>query len=267
MAILNFNARTVDPNSSFDPLPAGWYNAKMIESEIKPTKAGDGAMLACQFEILDGQFTGRRIFHNFNIENKNPVAVKIAYEQLSALGHVTGVLDIQDSALLHGIPLQIKLKVRPASEQYDASNDISGFRDQHGRDPKDLVAGGAAGAPGAPAAPAAPGAPKPPAAPAAPAPAAPPAIEHDPLAAAVADGWIAHPTSPGFYYKGETVLSGADLSEQYPAPAAAPAASPAPAAPPAAPTAPAAPAAPPAAPVAPTAGTKPPPWAPAAPAA
>lgn len=253
MAILNFNAQTVDPNSSFDPLPPGWYNARMIESEIKPTKAGDGAMLACQYEIIDGQYNGRRVFANYNIENKNPVAVKIAYEQLSALGYVTGVIDMQDSEMLHGIPIQIKLSLREASGGYDASNDIKGYRDQHGRDPKDIIAGGAGGpaAPGAPAAPnaapAAPAAPKAPAAPAAPkAPAAPAAPTHDPIAAAVADGWAAHPETDGYYWKGEAVITGAELAEQYPAPEAAPAA-------PAAPKAPAAPAAP-------AAGGKSPPW-------
>lgn len=258
MAILNFNAREVAPNSSFDPLPPGWYNAKMIESELKPTRAGDGTMLAVQFEVLDGQYAGRRIFHNFNIENKNPVAVKIAYEQLSALCHVTGVLDLQDSALLHGIPVQIKLKVREASGGYDASNDISGFRDQHGRDPKDIIAGGAPGA-AAPAAPAAPGAPAAPSAPAAP-PAAPPAppaaAAHDPMAAAVADGWAVHPSAPGYHWKGDQVKTDAEVAAMYPAPAAAPAAPPAPPAAPSAPAAPAAPAAPPAA-----GGTAAPPWA------
>lgn len=241
MAILNFNAREVDPNSSFDPLPEGWYNVKMIESEIKPTKAGDGSYLSAQFEVLDGQFVGRRIFTNYNIENKNPVAVKIAYEQLSALCHCAGVLDLQDSTMLHGIPVQVKLKVKPATEQFDAGNEIKGYRNQHGQDPKDIIAGtGTSGttAPTPPTPPAAPSAPPPPPAPAAPA--------HDPMAAAVADGWVAHPSAAGYHYKGEDVKADAEVAAMYPAPAAAP------------PAPPAAPPAPPAAPPAPADGATPP---------
>lgn len=261
MAILNFNARTVDPSSGFDPLPAGWYNARIVESEIKPTNAGDGAMLAVQYEIIDGQYSNRRVFQNFNIENKNPVAVKIAYEQLSALSYCCGVLDVQDSTMLHGIPLQIKLVEKPAGSNpqtgktWDAGNEVKDYRNAAGQSAKEIIAGGSVGGATAPAAPGAPAAPSAPAAPAAPsAPAAPAA--HDPMAAAVADGWVKHPTSEGYHYKGQEVKTDAEVAAMYPAPAAT-----APAAPaaPAAPSAPAAPAAPPAAPAAGGAAT--PPWA------
>lgn len=249
MAILNFNAQTVAPNSAFEPLPAGWYNVKITDSEMKPTKAGDGSFLALTMEVLDGQHAGRKVFTNLNLDNKNPVAVKIAYEQLSALCHVTGVIQCNESQQLHGIPFQAKLSVRPAGE-YDASNEVKGFRDQYGRDPKDIIAGnapagGAAalGAPQPPTAPTAPtAAPTAPAAPAAPAaPSAPAPVTHDPVAAAEADGWIKHPSADGYHYKGQEVVKTSELVNKYPAPAAAPAA-------PAAPAVPAAPAAPSAAP-------------------
>lgn len=66
--------------------------------------------------------------------------------------------------------------------------------------------------------------------PPAPAPvvAAPP---HDPIAVAVADGWILHPTSPGYYYKGQDVQTTDAVAAKYPAPAAAPSAPAAPVAP------------------------------------
>jgi hypothetical protein len=82
---------------------------------------------------------------------------------------------------------------------------------------------GAAGAAAAPPAPTP--TPPPPPAPAAP---AAPAAAHDPLAAAVADGWIKHPTSPGYHYKGQDVLTDADLAARYPAAPAAPSPPPAP---------------------------------------
>lgn len=76
-------------------------------------------------------------------------------------------------------------------------------------------------------------APAPPTAPPAPEP-APPA--HDPLAAARADGWVAHPDAAGYHYKGQEVVADGDLAAKYPAgnaaggaasPSAAPAAQPA----------------------------------------
>ena len=44
---------------------------------------------------------------------------------------------------------------------------------------------------------------------------------YDPLAAAVGDGWAAHPTAPGFYYRGQEVVASADLAARYPAPSVA----------------------------------------------
>jgi len=242
VAILNFNAQTVAPSAAFEPLPAGWYNVKITDSELKPTRAGDGNYIALTMEVLDGNYAGRKVFTNLNVDNKNEIAVKIAYEQLSALCYVTGNIQLQDTQQLHGIPFQTKLTVKEASGGYDASNDVKGFRDQHGREPKELAGGGAPSAPsaGAPAAPAAPAAPSAPAAPKAPAAPAAPVV--DPLAAAVADGWVKHPETEGYHYKGTDVVADADLIAKYGAPAA----------PPAVPAAPAAPAG--------VAGTDAPPW-------
>lgn len=58
------------------------------------------------------------------------------------------------------------------------------------------------------------------------------------LEAAYADGWIAHPDSAGYSYKGTEVVDNVTLAARYPAPVPAlPAETPAPAAPPAAPVA------------------------------
>ena len=46
MANLNgFNANEVEPNSSFEPIPAGKYLAAITASETKPTKSGNGSYL------------------------------------------------------------------------------------------------------------------------------------------------------------------------------------------------------------------------------
>lgn len=152
MAQLNFNAATVEPNAAFDPIPAGWYTAQVTESEMKPTKAGDGSYLSITLQILGGDFNNRKVFDRFNINNKNPVAVDIAYKQLSALCHAVGILQVQDSQQLHGKPVQIKVSLKPASQdpqtgaQYDAGNEVKGYKAVEGGMP---IAGQPAG--GAPA--------------------------------------------------------------------------------------------------------------------
>ena len=39
MAFINFNAADVNPNSSFEPVPAGKYVAAIVDSTTKPTNA------------------------------------------------------------------------------------------------------------------------------------------------------------------------------------------------------------------------------------
>jgi len=129
MAQLNFDARQVDPQQSFEPIPAGWYNMMIIDSEMKPTSNGHGAYLQLTLKVMDGQYAGRQVFDRLNIQHQNPVATEIAYRRLSAYCHATGVLQIQDSQQLHGIPLKARVSVRTDSTgQYDPSNEIKAVK-------------------------------------------------------------------------------------------------------------------------------------------
>lgn len=285
-ADLNFDATTVEPDAGYDVLPVGWYNAAIDESEMKPTSSGTGTYLKLRFNILDGQYAGRKVYTQLNLKNENPQTVEIAQKQLSAICHAVGVLKPSKSEELHGLPLKIKLKYVAATGQYSEKNEIASYKS---KDEAVDMAGGDAGAAafgaGAPTPPAQPwsqgaataaaetpatngapaqpwagvapntAAPPPPVPPVAP---PPPPAAHDPIAAAVADGWIKHPSAPGYHYKGQTVMLDGEVAALYPAPAPE-----VPAAPPT-PTVPSAPVSSPApAPVpdAAAAQAAPPPWA------
>lgn len=161
MVTLNFDANAIQPDTSFEPIPAGWYNAVIDESEMKPTRDGSGAYLALRFNIIDGQYAGRKVFTRLNLRNQNPVAQDIAQKQLSTICHAVNVLNVQDSSQLHALPMQIRVKVtNDPTGQYDPSNEISGY--------KAVGAGNGQGVAAPLAAPAAPVAPVAPVAPAAP---------------------------------------------------------------------------------------------------
>jgi hypothetical protein len=148
MAQLNFDATKVEPDAGFDTVPVGWYNAAIDESELKPTKDGSGTYLQLRFNILDGQYRGRKLFSRLNIRNASTEAQEIALRQLSAIGHAVGVLHIQDSQQLHGIAMKVKVKIRPASAdgQYEAQNEIIVYKNIN--EPVETVGSGqGAGAP------------------------------------------------------------------------------------------------------------------------
>ena len=222
MAQLNFDASTVAPQEAFDPIPAGWYPAQIVESEMKAGSKPGSAYLAITLQIMGGDFNNRKVFDRFNLQNANPVAVEIAYRSLSAVCHAVGLIQVADSQLLHGRPMMVKVSVRPArvdatsGTAYDASNEVKGYK---ALDASAAVAGGAP-ATGAPAwaTSAAPAVSAPVAAPAIPTP-TPAAV---PAPAAPPAGWTPHPEAPGYFYQGQEVLTEAALRARVAPPVAAP---------------------------------------------
>ena len=127
MAQFDFDASTVAPQASTGPVPAGTYLAQVIESDIKDLASGNGKGLKLTFEIIDGQYKGRRIWENLNIQHTNEDSQRIAQSQLSALCHAVGVIKLRDTAALHMKPVNIKVTVREAEGKYQASNNVKGY--------------------------------------------------------------------------------------------------------------------------------------------
>jgi hypothetical protein len=128
MAYLNnFDANSVDPASSFDPIPTGKYVAVITESEMKPTKSGTGHYLELTFDILDGQYKGRKVWARLNLDNPNAQAVQIARGELSAICRAVGVMQPQDSIELHNLPLSIKVACKKRDDTGEITNEIKGY--------------------------------------------------------------------------------------------------------------------------------------------
>lgn len=163
MVALNqtFNASDVDPSvaGNTDPFPAGWYKMMITDGEQKATKSGNGDWyLNLTFEVVEGEYKGRKCWKMLNLQNKNETAMEIAYRELSAICHAVGVLQIQDTQQLHNLPMYCQVKVTPpqpkndgSGGEYPAKNEINGYQ------PIDAQPQSAPQSP--PAAPAAPAAP------------------------------------------------------------------------------------------------------------
>lgn len=122
-----FDANTVDPSAPLDPLPAGKYLAKITESEVKETKAGNGKYLQFAFEVCDGQYKGRKTWSRLNLWNPNQQAQDIARRELSAIAHAVGVMTFRDSAALHNVPLVITVKCKKREDSGEMANEIGGY--------------------------------------------------------------------------------------------------------------------------------------------
>ncbi len=119
-----FNAKEHEQLGDYSAIPAGVYIAQINQSELKNTKDGTGKRLVLSFVILEGEYAKRIVFQGLNLVNKSAQAVEIAQKELATLCKACGKVAIEDSDELHGIPIKIKVAVRPANANYAESNEI-----------------------------------------------------------------------------------------------------------------------------------------------
>lgn len=127
MAAIDFNADEHEPRNSFDPIPAGKYKVVMVDSEEKPTKAGNGSYLNLTYEIIEGEYKGRKLWDRLNLNNPNPTAVEIAKGTLSALCRAAGVKVLRDTTQLHDIPVLAKVSAKMDQQSGEIRNEIKGY--------------------------------------------------------------------------------------------------------------------------------------------
>jgi hypothetical protein len=114
--------------TSYDPLPPGWYQARVAAVEARPNKANTGQYLAVRYDIIGPTHQGRVIYGNLNISNPSAKAEQIGRQQLGQLMMAIGLERISDTDQLIGGTCEIKLEIRPADGQYKASNDVKGWK-------------------------------------------------------------------------------------------------------------------------------------------
>ena len=82
---MQHNLKEVELMGEFKPVPAGFYNLRVVECEKKFTKAGTGAGLNFKFQIEDGDHAGKNVFDWINIDNPSRVAVEIGMSAIKTI--------------------------------------------------------------------------------------------------------------------------------------------------------------------------------------
>lgn len=114
--------------TGYDPLPAGWYTATIAKAELVETQSKTGQYIKVRYDIVGPSHAGRVVFGNLNIRNENPKAEEIGRQQMGDVMRAIGLAKLSDTDQLVGGSLDIKLSIRAAIEQYEAQNEVKGFR-------------------------------------------------------------------------------------------------------------------------------------------
>ena len=127
-----FDANEVEPVVDFEPIPEGEYVAIVTASEEKPTKSGNGTYLELTFQVIEGEYKERLLWSRLNLDNPNPLAVKMAKGHLSAICRAVGVMTPNDPVELHDLPLLITVKCKKREDNGEMTNVIKGYTKKDG---------------------------------------------------------------------------------------------------------------------------------------
>lgn len=85
MPIKNWSDLLNDAEDSFEPVPAGDYDLKIIKSEATLSKSGKSMWKICT-EVLEGPYAKRKIWGQLTLSPESPTALGIFFRQMKALG-------------------------------------------------------------------------------------------------------------------------------------------------------------------------------------
>ena len=122
-----------------EAMPPGWYAAKIVKAEWKETRAQTGYYLELEWYILGVHenetkekpeaHKGRRVWDRLNLKNPNEVAVGIAKKTLAKTMNAVGVRALTNGEVdLLEMPCLIRLKYLPENADWDARNEVHGFK-------------------------------------------------------------------------------------------------------------------------------------------
>lgn len=124
--VFTLDSLPVASTGGFDPVPAGWYAASVVDAVLKDSKSG-GQYINVRYDILGPTNAGRVVFGMITIRNANVKAEEIGRMQLADLMRAIGLAKIGDTDELIGGKCQIKVEIQE-SEGYGAQNRVIGFK-------------------------------------------------------------------------------------------------------------------------------------------
>ena len=130
MARFGFDISETEYNErgEFEIIPKGTeVTLKATEAEEKKTSAGTGSYIAVEFEITKGEYVGRKVWQNFNINNPSDKAEKIGREQVAGWARACGKPNAQDTDDLLERPFNAKLGIEKGTGGYSDKNKIDSF--------------------------------------------------------------------------------------------------------------------------------------------
>jgi hypothetical protein len=129
----------VAQTKDYAPIPPGSYTADVYALKYKQNKAGTGAYVEATLLLHDEPYTGRRLWHYFNIQHQSTQAQSIGKAQFKSFLDCFGVAELatpDDMAKLEG--KQVGVVVTTEDYKGKAQNRVKLFSPIAASTPVDL---------------------------------------------------------------------------------------------------------------------------------
>lgn len=128
------NAPTETKSNNFEPIPAGWYPVEFEKTAPAQNKNGSGESLEMTCRVYGPNHAGRMLFPKITLryiggdEEKNELVEGIGRQQIQELRIALGIANLTDSSQIVGKRCMARVSIRPANGQWEARNDVKGYR-------------------------------------------------------------------------------------------------------------------------------------------
>lgn len=112
------------PRGDFSALPPGVYTVMVVSTERKKSSSSNNSYLNVRFDVVDGQFKKRVLWHMFFLWYDKPGVVAQARSELGFLGRACGKSVIAQSEELHNkiCKVLVKVKMKDGKEENAIEN-------------------------------------------------------------------------------------------------------------------------------------------------
>lgn len=141
MAQLNY---TVDNSNMFESkgfelLPAGNYKVVIDDSDAYNNDK-ENTIVKLVFQIIEGQFNGRKLFDYLVVDQPVEEYAKIAQAKLNKICAVINVKEMTDTVVMHNKPLVIRVGIKRDKKDYTDKNVIYDYMGVNGNSQQPQVA-------------------------------------------------------------------------------------------------------------------------------
>ena len=121
-----FNTKGKDGKKTNSLIPAGEKLLVEVEqSDYVQNRNGDGHIAKFTIGVIKGDYKGRKVFLNLNLDHPNEKAVEMAEAEFVSLIRSCKLTAVEDTEELHNIPFMIEVGIQASTnKQYDDQNNI-----------------------------------------------------------------------------------------------------------------------------------------------